>query len=577
VRKELLSVRSDKLSPDRGQYMFAQTLLRTVAYEMLSKRERKLRHLAVAAHLRATFDNDAEDVAEVVAAHYRDALLAGEADPDATDIRREALTAYGRAGRRAVALGAPETAMRIYLTASELADEVDDRLLLLEKAADMALAAGRHQDTYDLYSGLRAEHAAVGRRYDWLRLAVGMARGQARLGRQEEALETLKEVLPELDDGTYSTALAQVSAQLGNSFVFVGRPAEAEPHTEKALIVAQAIGDPQILCQALVTRGLALILLDRFEEGLIHQLAAVTLSRRHGLSDQEENALVNLSDAAMTSDLAEALDYGEAALAIARQRGNRYTETVAGSNLLYALLYAGEWARAEQVVADLLEGGGADRPQVEFVGSRQTMLAAWRGDAAAASAGLAQLDAFRDSDVMDDICSLALAEALVASADGRLADVVHHAGEILSRMRVQIAVRNESVRAAWVEAMDALLRLGDIDGAVEMLGRITELPPGFVSPYLKAESARFAARIAAARGDDDHAAAGFADAERQLEALGYSYWLARCRLDHADWLAPHDPQTAGVLAAQAAAVFEQLAATKWAERAHALVPEAVSV
>jgi hypothetical protein len=229
------------------------------------------------------------------------------------------------------------------------------------------------------------------------------------------------------------------------------------------------------------------------------------------------------------------------------------------------------------VRAELLEGGGADRPQVEFIHTRAAMLAGWRGDAPKASAELARLAALRDSDAVDDICSLALTEAIVAGAEGRLSDVVAHASEVVDRMRVQVAVRNESVRAAWVEAMDALVRLGDIEAAAQMHRRMTELPPGFVPPYLKAESARFSARIAAARGDDTTAAAAFADAERQLEALGYPYWLARCRLDHAEWLASSDPAAAAALAAQAAVVFEQLTATTWAARAKVLAPETVSV
>ena len=40
---------------DRGQYGYTQSLLRTVAYDTLSRRERKATHLAVAGHLRATF------------------------------------------------------------------------------------------------------------------------------------------------------------------------------------------------------------------------------------------------------------------------------------------------------------------------------------------------------------------------------------------------------------------------------------------------------------------------------------------------------------------------------------------
>ena len=35
VRKEVLTVRADKLSPERGQYAFTQSLIRSVAYDML--------------------------------------------------------------------------------------------------------------------------------------------------------------------------------------------------------------------------------------------------------------------------------------------------------------------------------------------------------------------------------------------------------------------------------------------------------------------------------------------------------------------------------------------------------------
>ena len=52
VRKEVLTVRADKLSPERGQYAFTQSLIRSVAYDMLTRAERKARHLRTAEHLR---------------------------------------------------------------------------------------------------------------------------------------------------------------------------------------------------------------------------------------------------------------------------------------------------------------------------------------------------------------------------------------------------------------------------------------------------------------------------------------------------------------------------------------------
>ena len=93
---------ADPLSPERGSYGFAQNMLRQVAYDTLSRRDRKARHLAVAAHLRAAFAGDGEEVADVIARHYLDALDAVPGDPDAGQIRGQAIARAdpgGRAGR----------------------------------------------------------------------------------------------------------------------------------------------------------------------------------------------------------------------------------------------------------------------------------------------------------------------------------------------------------------------------------------------------------------------------------------------------------------------------------------------
>ncbi len=81
VRREVLTVSADPLSPERGSYQFAQDMLRQVAYDTLSRRDRKARHLAVAAHLRQAFPGDGEEVADVIARHYLDALHAVPDDP----------------------------------------------------------------------------------------------------------------------------------------------------------------------------------------------------------------------------------------------------------------------------------------------------------------------------------------------------------------------------------------------------------------------------------------------------------------------------------------------------------------
>ena len=82
VRKEVLSLQVDPRSPERGQFSFLQDLLRQVAYETLSRRERKARHLAAAAHLEQQWQDGDEELVEIVAAHVLSAL---ELDPEAGD------------------------------------------------------------------------------------------------------------------------------------------------------------------------------------------------------------------------------------------------------------------------------------------------------------------------------------------------------------------------------------------------------------------------------------------------------------------------------------------------------------
>ncbi len=98
LRREVLSVSADPLSPQRGHYRFAQDLLRQVADHTLSRRDRKIRHLRVAAHLRAVFPADGDEVAEVISRHYLDALAAVPDAPDIPEIRAEAIAMLVRAG-----------------------------------------------------------------------------------------------------------------------------------------------------------------------------------------------------------------------------------------------------------------------------------------------------------------------------------------------------------------------------------------------------------------------------------------------------------------------------------------------
>ena len=120
VRRAVLAVSADPLSPERGSYGFAQQMLRQVAYDTQSRHDRKARHLKVAAYLRAAFPGDGKEVADIIALHYLDALAAVPDDSDASQIRGQAVSALIRAAERAERTGAPVLAAISYAKAAAL-------------------------------------------------------------------------------------------------------------------------------------------------------------------------------------------------------------------------------------------------------------------------------------------------------------------------------------------------------------------------------------------------------------------------------------------------------------------------
>ena len=67
VRRELFRREMDARSPERGQYAFVQALIREVAYNTLSKKDRKKLHLAAARYFES-LGND--EIAGALASHY---------------------------------------------------------------------------------------------------------------------------------------------------------------------------------------------------------------------------------------------------------------------------------------------------------------------------------------------------------------------------------------------------------------------------------------------------------------------------------------------------------------------------
>ncbi len=250
VRKEILAVQADPRSPEYGQYSFVQDLLRHVAYETLTKQERRGRHLAAAAYLRGAFP-DEDEVVEVVASHYLNAYRAVPDAEDAAEIKVKAREMLARAGDRAASLAAASEAQRYYVQAAELAEDPVACAELEARAAHMAWRRSRADEARELFQRSIAAFEQAGLARPAARASAVLAEIDFNQGRAQEAAARLEATLETLADEEQDEDVAIVTAQLGRFLTLGGANEEAAPYLEQALELAEAFDLPEVFVDAL--------------------------------------------------------------------------------------------------------------------------------------------------------------------------------------------------------------------------------------------------------------------------------------------------------------------------------------
>ena len=366
VRKEVLGVQADPRSPEHGQYGFLQDLVRHVAYETLSKRERRARHLAAAEYLSAAFAADEDEVVEVIASHY---LAAHEAAPDADDAAeiREQGAGDARARR-----GARRVARR-------------------GRRGEALLRAG---------GGARRGSAGAG----------GAARPRGRDGRREPAIPTSARrlfeesiALYEQQGDTHAAARVLCEARRGSTsspgvatrrwrgwsarsrssrptsptrisrswprglalgYWFSGDLERAAERAELALDIAEAHAYPRPLALALRAKAAHRRRAgDTTRRPRRSSSSALEIALDHDLVEEAGTCYFILSDQCFRRDeYADALGYLDEALALARKLGNRPQEWAVLAERTYPLYMLGRWdealAASDEFTQEQIDAGG---------------------------------------------------------------------------------------------------------------------------------------------------------------------------------------------------------------------------
>jgi class 3 adenylate cyclase/tetratricopeptide (TPR) repeat protein len=552
VRKEVLGLQADPRSPEHGQYGFLQDLVRRVAYETLSRRDRRARHLAAAAHLEAAFP-DEDEIAEVVAAHY---VAAHEAAPDAEDaeeIKARAREALRRAGDRAASLAAPAEARRYYQQAAGLADEPSVRAGLLDSAGWMAFYAGDPEAALSLLGDAVGVYEAEGDEHAAARLSHRLAQVEADVGRVDQAIARMERALEVIANDEPDEDLASLVARLAGGYWFTGDLARASERIELALDIAESLGAAEPLARAFGIRALIATTRGRPHEALAYRKEALAIALEHDLLDLAGGQYGNLSDQAFRSDrYLDALEYLREGLELARRVGHRPGEWSILAETTYPLYMAGRWDEALETLAEPSEEQLASGALLISVLTSVLEIHIHRGQVESARRLFARFDRLPTSPDVQEQAIYAAATAALAHAEGRLPEALE-AGEAAARSSEALSYDHQAVKQGLVAAVEAALALAEPRRAEELLAIVDAAPPGLRSPYTDAQVQRFRARMA---GD----AAGLAAAAERFRALQTPFWLAVALLEHGELTGDESSL------AEAREIFERLGASPWLDR-----------
>jgi class 3 adenylate cyclase/tetratricopeptide (TPR) repeat protein len=377
VRRELLRLEADPRSPERGQYVFVQALIREVAYNTLARPERKVRHLAAARFFEAL---GSDELAGALAGHYLAAHASAAEGPEAEALAAQARLALKAAAARAVALGSPGQAVTFLRQAMTVVEDPAEEAELLELAGRAASAAAHHDEAEELLHRAVDHYRAAGDR-------VATARGTAALGdalllayRTEQALGILEPAAEEFADLADDPGYVAVLAQLARACMLTERYERAVAVADRALPPAERADLVALVADLLVTKGTSLGSLGRTYEGLGVVDTGQQLAEQRGFAVTALRGRINHGYLVSKIDARAAAASDRIGLAEARRLGQRRQALLLLTNWVADAVWIGEWDQAESELREALTAD-LEREDRFLVVGRLGILRDWQGEA----------------------------------------------------------------------------------------------------------------------------------------------------------------------------------------------------
>jgi class 3 adenylate cyclase/tetratricopeptide (TPR) repeat protein/DNA-binding XRE family transcriptional regulator len=326
-----------------SQYAFSHVLTQRALYGQLSARRRRRLHRAVAETIELMPEAERVLRAADIAYHFLQAEENARALPYALQLGKQAQTVYAY----------PESE-RQFRTALALARQIGDEdaeYVAQQQLGWALLDQSRWDEAFAVLEQTVIEAERRGDLASLVRLTRLLGGVDTQWGATAEGIARLLRLIETTQSGGESPELAQLYISLANQYWASGQYAEGLGTAERALQVAQAVGDIGLVALARVKRGVAFATVGRLEEALLEIRTALPVLQ--GRQDREslENrrlALGNLGYVlTLLGQIGEAQDHYGRALALSEQLGSTDDALAELSAICSLIAFVhGDWALA---------------------------------------------------------------------------------------------------------------------------------------------------------------------------------------------------------------------------------------
>jgi class 3 adenylate cyclase/tetratricopeptide (TPR) repeat protein len=549
LRKELVRPSRTSTMEGESEYAFWHALVRDVAYGQTARGDRARRHRSAAAWLEEKAGERVEDLAEVLAHHYLQALELTEAAGDAAGELGPAARRYlALAGERALGLDTARAEELLRQALTLCGEDDPERPELMTRFASALLQRGNVREAAETLDRALELLRVAGNPEATARalmLRSEVAKGNAEAGHPEYA----REAIALLEAGPPTAALVDAHVQLASSLHITGALAEAVEATDRAIQLAEQLSLPvparahsiRGVCRAFLGDRAGLAEMDTAEQLLLGQGAGAEVARL-----MNHYAIVRY---VLDGPAAAIADF-EHGVSFSRERGLIQLGTLMEVNLVETLAETGRVEEALERTTRLAieaEASGNALAQQQATMTQAIILTA-RGDA---SFAIAKADALLGAG--SNLDQFVTGTATVASAL-LLAGKPLEAHARLTELDINPDSRGNSNYPA---VLPGIVRTALGAGDPELAQRLTErVEVGYALQNNAVDAAR--AQIAAYAGNHAEAAALYAAAAEQWEELGAVPELAHALLGQGRSLhALEDPDAEQPLA-KAAELFRAM-------------------